>query len=74
MSLSNYLFIFTLTDRPSLARGRTLRAPWRLVHCKLDLCASEAKANPLFLISRNLRPRILPRPGLTRVESSIQSP
>lgn len=53
---------------------RTLRYQCPFDHLELDLCPTIAKCHPLSIVTRHLRPRILPRHGLARPDSSIQSP
>jgi hypothetical protein len=57
-----------------LTRGQTLPSPSLLDHCQLELRPTTAPMSRSFSRHRHLRPRILPRQGLTRVDSPIQSP
>jgi hypothetical protein len=70
----SYSFTVTLSGRQCPMSCQTLPEQWRLAHRKLDLPSTMANCHPLSIDSRQLRPRILPRHGLARVDSSIQSP
>jgi hypothetical protein len=69
-----YSLTATLSGRQCPMRCQTLPDQWRLAHRKLDLPPIAAKRHPLSIVTSLLRPRILPRPGLALVDSSIQSP